>query len=118
LLLYLVAAGMGVATFRGKRWGPWASTVAFLLFCVNQIAFIRSGLAINREISVVPDDGLALHASELLARRSNYIWCCVVIANLHGIVWSFVGLALQLHALFGRDATEASMLRSNNGRRI
>lgn len=106
VLLCLVGAEMGVAAFRGKRRGLWMSLIAFVLFSIGYGWSLFWAIAIGREISDLPVYSFAAAIPDTVDARNGYIRNSVIGYALLGTTWSFVGLALQVHALCSRAADQ------------
>ncbi len=106
VLLCLAGAEMGIAAFRGKRRGLWTSLIAFIVFSLAQCWWLYWSIVISREISAEPVYSFTSLSPDTLEGRNAYIRNCIIGFNVLGIAWSFVGLALQVHALVSRAADQ------------
>jgi hypothetical protein len=78
------------------------SLVAFVVFSLGQCWWLSWSIGISREISADPVYSVISLSPDTLEGRNAYIRNCVIGFSVLGIAWSFVGLALQVHALCSR----------------
>ncbi len=109
--LCLVGAEMGIAAFRGKRRGLWMSLIVFVVFSLAQGWWLSWAIGISRAISADPLYSVTSLSPDNLEGRNAFIRNCVIGFNVLGIVWAFVGLVLQVHALCSRPADQNLLRR-------
>jgi hypothetical protein len=103
-LLCLAGIAMGVAAFRGHRFGLWMSLIAFILFSVGNGWSLSWAIAISREISDVSVYSFQSFLTNTVDGRIAFIRNCVIGYALSGLTWSLAGVVLQAHALVSRAA--------------
>jgi hypothetical protein len=100
VLLALAYIAMGIATIRGSSRGLWMSLIAFAVMAVAMCYWFYWSIVIARELSNVPIYSLSVINPQTPELRNAYIRNCVIGYTWYGVSWAFVGLALQVHALW------------------